>query len=241
MKLNKKALTWAIVMMALSYTSNLLFPGPVGPDSSVFYFLGVALLGVITYQVVKRYFPGKPKTIGPDVNSPKPQKPDSQISFSRKGLYLIAGLLIISLLINIRLYYKAKEIPWVSAGIQEVQWLGNDQVKFSGIPQFSDPADDWKTGYQLWTGEVRVEYLGDKKLKCRVNQAMVLDGIITIDGPFKTEDRTCKILAFDGEKQSAVIEAQGITFSVLGKKVTWQDKSDGGALIELYDFMRRRH
>jgi hypothetical protein len=248
--MNKKALILAAVMMSLSYASNFIFPGPGGPDSSIFYFFGIALLGFFTYLIVVRFFPGKAQQPNNQSKDPMAPEPNNQSKEQpivepkakpnpkkfRIIFYAIIGLLVVSVLLNVILL-KERHLPYVGSVIVDgVTWHTENRMVFSGLAiETPKPIKDYsKLGYTWYQGEIKINYLKNGLLECRISNVTAFREIVSVDSPFQTEERLCKIIEFDGQAKKARLEANGITFSINGDSVMWQTKTEAGVLVSIY-------
>jgi hypothetical protein len=83
--MNKRAVTWAAVLVSLSILSHWLFPN-TNPDaigraaanpitSFVGYCIGLSVLGGVTYWIVAKFFPGKERIISAQITESNMQAP----------------------------------------------------------------------------------------------------------------------------------------------------------------------
>lgn len=160
----------------------------------------------------------------------------------KKYAVALAGLFLFSLILNVYLL-TASHLPIVTGGAstnETVYWYDKGRVGFSGVAlSLEDKKSNLSDGYQYFAGEVRMRLSSNSQseFSCQVTNSFVLGETVSIDEPFKAQDRECRVLQFDGNAKSAELAANGIKFSVVGQHVTWQDKSGSGPLVTAYDRM----
>lgn len=246
--MNKRALLCAVGLVVLSIISNFIFhtsdPEIAGRAlaNPVAHFLGfcfgLAILGSITYWIVAKFFHGRnksaedldPNLAGTMVNLPR------QINI--KLLTALGLLLALSVALNIY-QIELRTLPtvggYLSALNTTVEWH-DYEMEFSGVAiSLQNKEGNLKDGYQVFSGSIRTRPDAPLSLECQITDTIVLNDIVNCDPPFKSQDRPCEVLHFDGTQQVATVQSNDIVFNVTGKNATWQDKADSGPLVTVLD------
>lgn len=116
------------------------------------------------------------------------------------------------------------------------RWDGDRSVVFEGVPiSLENKRSNLKDGYQVFAGSIRTTFTRPPQIECQFVRTTVMGQSVFFEKPFEAQDRPCKVLALNWEKQTATMESWSMTFSLRGKNVTWQDAKDQGPLVQVFD------